>query len=190
MTNKDALIEKFNDLYGNGGDIRLFFAPGRVNLIGEHTDYNGGHVLPCALTLGTITAVRKRSDNIFRLYSMNFPETGIVEYPSDHFEYSGTHSFADYFKGVAEVLSEKGCVISGGADVMFSGDVPIGSGLSSSASFELSAGIMLRDIYGAMNISLKDLALICQYAENNFLDGKSGILDQFEIGRASCRERV
>ena len=76
---QEKLMEKFKEVFGAGGDIRVYFAPGRVNLIGEHTDYNGGHVFPCALTIGTYGAVRKREDKTLRFYSMNFEQLGVLE---------------------------------------------------------------------------------------------------------------
>lgn len=188
MTNTDTVIEKFHKLYGNGGEIKVFFAPGRVNLIGDHTDYNGGHVLPCALTFGTVCAARKREDHVFHLYSANFPDDGIIECPIAHFDYLEEHLWMNYFNGVAAGLCDAGCQITSGADILFYGDVPLSSGLSSSASFELATGIMLRDLYGDMEISLKRLAMICQDTENTFIGHKCGILDQFAsaMGKKDC----
>ena len=169
---------KFTELYGGEDDCRLYFAPGRVNLIGEHTDYNGGHVFPCALTLGTYGAIRPRKDRILRFYSLNFPECGIIETSLDDLEPFNGSLWTEYPKGIIWTFHKRGFLLPAGADILYYGDIPSGSGLSSSASLEVLTGLMLRDTYG-FHISMTDLALIGQYAENNYNGMNCGIMDQF-----------
>ena len=99
------LIEKFEELFGKGGDIRAYFAPGRVNLIGEHTDYNGGHVFPCALTIGTYGIARKRTDNKLRFYSMNFEQLGVLESSIEGLKPEKEADWTNYPKGVRRACS-------------------------------------------------------------------------------------
>ncbi len=178
---------KFVELYGEGGQIDTFFAPGRVNLIGEHTDYNGGHVFPCALTIGTYGAIRVREDNVLRFYSMNFPETGVVESSLEDLVPSDAAGWTNYPKGVMWAFREKGHPIPKGADILIYGNVPAGSGLSSSASLEVLTGLMLSESFG-LGIPLVDLALIGQFSENNFNGCNCGIMDQFTsaMGKENC----
>ena len=164
---KAKLIEKFVSIYGEGGEIRSFFSPGRVNLIGEHTDYNGGHVFPCALSIGTYMIVRKREDRTIRFYSENFSKLGVIETSLDDLVYSEKAGWTNYPKGVMWTFEKRGFQLPAGADILIYGDIPAGSGLSSSASLEVLTGIMLRDTFG-FDISMVDLALIGQYSENNF----------------------
>lgn len=174
----ENLKQKFNELYGEGGDIRTYFAPGRVNLIGEHTDYNGGHVFPCALTLGTYAVVRPRKDNVLRFYSMNFDTFGVAESSLDDLIPRKSASWTNYPKGVMWAFEERGMKLSHGLDIAIYGDIPNGSGLSSSASLEVLTGVILKDIFG-FDVSMIDIALIGQYSENNFNGMNCGIMDQF-----------
>lgn len=105
---REKMMEKFVELYGDGGDIRFYFAPGRVNLIGEHTDYNGGHVFPCALTLGTYAMVRKRDDRKLRFYSMNFEHRDVVESSLDDLYFQKAAGWTNYPKGVLWAFNKKG----------------------------------------------------------------------------------
>lgn len=171
-------LSKFKELFGNAGEIRTYFAPGRVNLIGEHTDYNGGHVLPCALTLGTYAAVRKRTDNKLRLYSMNFDECGIIESDLNSLTYDKNEKWANYPKGVMWAFKTKGYEMSCGLDMVIYGNIPNGSGLSSSASLEVLTGVVLKDLF-QFPVTMIDVALTGQYAENNFNGCNCGIMDQF-----------
>ena len=172
------LAAEFEKVFGAGEGPRVFFAPGRVNLIGEHTDYNGGHVFPCALSLGTYGAVRKRKDSQIRLYSLNFPDTGIVEGDVESLEPGDDSTWASYVKGVVWAFLEKGMVPGSGFDMAVSGDIPAGAGLSSSASLEVMTGEMLRSIYG-FDVSNVEIALLGQYAENRYCGLSCGIMDQF-----------
>ena len=182
-----GLLEKFADLYGKDGDIRLYFAPGRVNLIGEHTDYNGGHVFPCALSVGTYLAARKRSDDVLRFYSENFADEGVIESSLSDLTPKKNGQWTEYVKGVIWAFGERGMKADRGLDIAIYGDIPNGSGLSSSASLEVVTGFMLRDLYG-WDVTNQDLALIGQYSENNYNGLSCGIMDQFAsaMGKAGC----
>ena len=173
------LMETFLKLYGEGGEVRTYFAPGRVNLIGEHTDYNGGHVFPCALTLGTYGLARKREDRTLRFYSINFEKLGVVETSLDDLVPHKEASWTNYPKGVMWAFEKRGYRLDHGLDILIWGNIPNGSGLSSSASLEVLTGVILKDIYGFDQVSMVDIALIGQDAENNFNGCNCGIMDQF-----------
>lgn len=177
---KEKLIATFKEKFGDGGDIRSYFAPGRVNLIGEHTDYNGGHVFPCALTIGTYFIARQREDRVLRFYSTNFESLGIIESSLDNLVWSKEADWTNYPMGVMWAFGEKGYKITNGFDILLCGNIPNGSGLSSSASVEVGTGVLLRDMYG-FDVSMIDIALIGQYSENNFNKVNCGIMDQFAI---------
>lgn len=177
MLNK--LIKKFKELYGEEGDIRTYFAPGRVNLIGEHTDYNGGHVFPCALTLGTYAVARKRKDRAIRLYSLNLSKMGVVKTSLDDLRPYTNAGWTNYPKGVMWAYEGRGMKLPFGLDIAIYGDIPNGSGLSSSASLEVLTGLILKDMFGFDDVSMTDIALIGQYSENNFNSCNCGIMDQF-----------
>ncbi len=174
---KELLVRKFKELYGSG-DCRIFFAPGRVNLIGEHTDYNGGHVFPCALTIGTYAAVIKRQDRKLRFFSVNFEGKGVIESSIDDLVYSEAAGWTNYPKGVMWAFKEKGMELPSGLDIVYYGNIPNGSGLSSSASIEVLTGFLLKELYG-FDVSNIDLALIGQFSENKFNGMNCGIMDQF-----------
>ncbi len=187
MKDKDTLLKKFERIYGDSTGARVFFAPGRVNLIGEHTDYNGGHVFPCALTLGTYAVVKKRKDRRLRFYSVNFSKLGILESSLDELTPCKEDGWLNYPKGVMLTVEQKGYKIPCGIDLMVFGDIPSGSGLSSSASIEIVTGVILNALFG-FGISNQELALIGQYAEHNFNGVNCGIMDQFAIamGKKDC----
>ena len=172
------LKRDFKKRFGAYGDIRVYFAPGRVNLIGEHTDYNGGHVFPCALTLGTYAVVRKRTDDKLRLLSLNFAKRGIYESNLNDLTPYKQAGWTNYPKGVMWAFAERGMKMDTGLDFMIFGNIPKGSGLSSSASLEVLTGIVLKDLYD-FDVSMVDIALIGQYSENNFNGCNCGIMDQF-----------
>lgn len=174
------LMETFQKLYGGEGDIRTFFSPGRVNLIGEHTDYNGGHVFPCALTLGTYGIARKRNDRKIRFYSDNFSGLGVMETSLDDLVPSPAAKWTNYPKGVIWAFEKKGYSIAQGMDVLVYGNIPNGSGLSSSASLEVLTGVILKDLFD-IEISMQDIALIGQYSENHYNGCNCGIMDQFAV---------
>ena len=175
----EKLIKTFYETFGEGGEVRTYFAPGRVNLIGEHTDYNGGHVFPCALTLGTYGIVRDREDRMLRLYSVNIDSVGIVEVSLDEIAATKEASWTNYPKGVVWAFEKRGFKMAHGMDILIYGDIPNGSGLSSSASLEVLTGVILKDTFGFESVSMVDIALIGQDAENNFNGCNCGIMDQF-----------
>lgn len=174
----EKLKQRFDEKFGAEGDVRCYFAPGRVNLIGEHTDYNGGHVFPCALTLGTYAVARKREDNKLRLYSMNFDNRGVYETSLNDLTPYKEAGWTNYPKGVMWAFEKRGYKLTSGLDIAIYGDIPNGSGLSSSASLEVLTGLVLKDMFG-FNVSMVDIALIGQYSENNFNGCNCGIMDQF-----------
>lgn len=175
---KETVLKKFEELYGDAGGVKVYFAPGRVNMIGEHTDYNGGHVFPCALTIGTFAAVKKRTDRKLRFYSMNFEKLGVTESSLDDLTPSDAAGWTNYPKGVMWAFAERGMKMDCGLDIVLNGNIPNGSGLSSSASLEVLTGFYLRDLFG-FDVTNVDLALIGQYSENNFNGMNCGIMDQF-----------
>ena len=176
---KQELIDEFGKIFGDSAGVCVYFAPGRVNLIGEHTDYNGGHVFPCALTIGTYAAVRKRDDRELNFYSMNFPDSGVVKTSLDDMRPKADDSWTAYPKGVIWAFTGRGYDIPTGLDVLIYGTIPAGSGLSSSASLEVLTGEFLRDQFGLNEVTNTDLAKIGQYSENNYNGMNCGIMDQF-----------
>ncbi len=177
---KDIIIKKFAEVFGSEDGAEAFFAPGRVNLIGEHTDYNGGHVFPCALTIGTYAVARKRDDRKLRFYSMNFERLGIIESSLDDLKPSKEAGWTNYPKGVIWAFGEKGYKVDCGFDILLNGNIPNGSGLSSSASVEVVTGYILSEMLG-LDIPNQELAIIGQFSENNFNGVNCGIMDQFAI---------
>ena len=178
---KKKLFDKFAELFGNADGARFYFSPGRVNLIGENTDYNGGHVFPCALTLGTYGAARRRDDRKLHFYSMNLDSFGIVEASLDDLTNKKAYNWANYPLGVVWAFAEKGYKLDQGFDMVIWGNIPNGSGLSSSASLEVLTGVILTDLFGITDLTMTDLALIGQYSENNFNGCNCGIMDQFAV---------
>ncbi len=183
---KECFVEKF----GGDGDIRSYFAPGRVNLVGEHTDYNGGHVFPCALTIGTYMLARKREDSKLRFYSINFEKIGVIEGSLDELNPKQDENWTAYPKGVMWTFLQKGHAIEQGFDILLYGNIPNGSGLSSSASVELVTGVMLRDMFGYDKLTNIDLALYGQYSENNYNGVNCGIMDQFAIAMGKKEQAI
>ena len=177
---KEKMLAKFAEVFGDVNGVDVYFAPGRVNLIGEHTDYNGGHVFPCALTIGTYGAARKRNDNKLRFYSMNFEHLGVIESSLDDLKPYKEANWTNYPKGIMWAFGERGMKMDCGLDLMLFGNIPNGSGLSSSASVEVLTGFILRDLFG-FEVTNQDLALIGQFSENNFNGVNCGIMDQFAI---------
>ena len=176
----EPVLAKFKELFGDEGEIGVYFAPGRVNMIGEHTDYNGGHVFPCALTIGTYGVARKRDDKKLRFYSMNFENLGVLESSVEGLKPEKEADWTNYPKGVMWAFGEKGMKVESGMDLVLFGNIPNGSGLSSSASVEVLTGFILRDMFG-FDVTNQDLALIGQYSENKFNGVNCGIMDQFAI---------
>ena len=177
---KATILKKFEEVFGSVEGAKTYFAPGRVNLIGEHTDYNGGHVFPCALTIGTYGVARKRDDKNLRFYSMNFEHLGVLESSLEGLKPEKEADWTNYPKGVMWAFEKRGFEIPCGMDLLLFGNIPNGSGLSSSASVEVLTGFILRDMFG-FDVTNQDLALIGQYSENNFNGVNCGIMDQFAI---------
>ncbi|MGL6170016.1 MAG: galactokinase [Fusobacteriaceae bacterium] len=179
---KEKLFNSFNEILGNQSkNLELFFSPGRVNLIGEHIDYNGGYVFPCALDFGTYAVVAKREDRKFRMYSLNFEKVGIVEFDLDLLENNPAHNWVNYPKGVLKMLLDMGYKIETGLDILVFGNIPNGAGLSSSASLEVLMGTILRDEYN-LEIDMIEIVKLSQKAENQFIGVNCGIMDQFAVG--------
>ncbi len=176
---KNILIEQFKKIFPTAGKPEVYFAPGRVNIIGEHIDYNGGFVFPTTINLGTYAAMSPRHDNIIRFRSMNYPLAFDIEL--DHTEYQAAHEWANYPKGVLHFLKDTGKPMTHGFDVLFYGNLPVGAGLSSSASIEMVTAVMLKDLY-QLNLPMIELVKIGQRTENEYLNLSSGIMDQFAIG--------
>ena len=174
----EKLRTEFEKKFGKLEDVRTYFAPGRVNLIGEHTDYNGGHVFPCALTLGTYGVARKREDKKLRFYSVNFEKLGFIESDLVDLTPSKEAGWTNYPKGVMWAFEGRGFKLPCGLDILIYGNIPNGSGLSSSASLEVLTGVILKDMFG-FDVSMVEIAQIGQYSENNFNGCNCGIMDQF-----------
>ena len=145
---KETVLKKCEEVFGDSEGAKVFFAPGRVNLIGEHTDYNGGHVFPCALTIGTYMAVKKRDDRKLRFYSMNFDHLGVIESSIEGLKPEKEADWTNYPKGVMWAFEKRGMKMDCGLDIVLNGNIPNGSGLSSSASLEVVTGFMLRELFG------------------------------------------
>jgi galactokinase len=186
---KEKLLKKFNEVFGEGGDIRVFFAPGRVNLIGEHTDYNGGHVFPCALTIGTYAAVRKNQDKTLRFYSMNFDRLGVITSSLEGLTYKKEDDWTNYPKGTLWALEQKGYSIPQGFDVLYYGTIPNSSGLSSSASIEVLTCYFMKELF-KLNIDMIQISLVSQFAENKFIGVNCGIMDQFAIAMGKADNAI
>ena len=171
--------KRFKEVFQQNAE-KSYFSPGRVNLIGEHTDYNGGNVFPCALTIGTYGVASLRKDNTIRMYSENFQDQGVVEFSLDDLTYSKAHDWANYPKGVIAFLRKEGHHIEQGMDIYFNGNIPNGAGLSSSASIEVLTAYMMKDLF-QLEISMINLVKLCQKVENEFMGVNSGIMDQFAV---------
>jgi galactokinase len=181
MNKATTLITEFKSIFNTRNTPRIFFAPGRINLIGEHTDYNGGHVFPASISYGTTALGRKRDDQRIRFYSMNFPEAGIIECDLSDLSFKESDQWANYPKGMFLYLMEAGYKVRHGADILFYGNIPNGAGLSSSASIEMATGVLLN---GLFDLKLKRMPMIQfgQMVENKYIGVNSGIMDQFAIG--------
>ncbi|HEM4188706.1 galactokinase [Streptococcus suis] len=186
--NTEQLKQAFLDVFGQEADA-TFFSPGRINLIGEHTDYNGGHVFPAAITLGTYGAARKRDDQVLRFYSANFEELGIIEVDLNNLVFDKADNWTNYAKGVLKFLQKAGHSIDTGMEVFVYGNIPNGSGLSSSASLELLIGIIAEELYG-LELTRLDLVKIGKQTENHFIGVNSGIMDQFAIGMGADQRAI
>ena len=181
-----SLHEKFFELYTKKDQVcRTFFAPGRVNLIGEHTDYNGGYVFPCALQYGTYLAVRLNGSDQINFATTNFDQRCSV--PAEGFARQDK-KWVNYPLGVMDQLVKRGFQIKG-MDLLFSGDVPNAAGLSSSASIEMVTAVAMNALYN-MQLNMIDLIKIGQKAENEFVGVNCGIMDQFASGMGKTDHAV
>ncbi|MBM7600052.1 galactokinase [Virgibacillus halotolerans] len=180
MTNPN-LTTVFKETFDTTETPHLFFAPGRINLIGEHTDYNGGHVFPASISFGTYAVATKRTDQKLRFYSMNFSESGVITCDLADLAYNEADKWANYPKGMIQYIRGAGHKIDAGADILFYGDIPNGAGLSSSASIEMVTGVLLENLFD-LDINRIDMVQLGQQVENKYIGVNSGIMDQFAIG--------
>ncbi|CEG23850.1 Galactokinase [Planococcus massiliensis] len=180
--NQQQLSQAFQEVFETTDSPRFFFAPGRINLIGEHTDYNGGHVFPAAISFGTYAAAQKRSDQKLRFYSLNFSDEGVIECDLADLSHNPDHSWANFPKGMIQLFNENGFPIPHGMDILFFGNIPNGAGLSSSASIEMATGVVLEGLFDLAIDRLKMIQL-GQKVENDYIGVNSGIMDQFAIGK-------
>lgn len=176
-----GLTEQFKKAFGDAEKVEYFFSPGRINLIGEHTDYNGGYVFPASITIGTTGLARLREDKKVRLYSVNFPDAGVIEFELDQVKEKKDGEWINYVKGMIVMLQGAGYTIDKGFELLVSGEIPTASGLSSSASLELLAGVVLENLFN-LNVERLELVQLGQKTENDYIGVNSGILDQFAIG--------
>ncbi len=174
------MLREFARVFGNNEGVSCFFAPGRVNLIGEHTDYNGGHVFPCALTIGTYAVARKRNDRMLQLYSMNFEKEGVIGVSLDDMKNRTEQAWANYPIGVLKTLMDAGYTVECGMDILYNGTIPNSSGLSSSASIEVLTAFIAKSFFG-LNLDFVEISKLTQRAENQFIGVNCGIMDQFAI---------
>lgn len=183
--------EEFSKIFGEGREPEFYFAPGRVNLIGEHTDYNGGHVFPCALSIGTYALARKNDCGKMRFYSLNFTRFGMlaVEGPANEFTNVLADNWCNYPKGVMWAYTQKGHTIDSGLDILYYGNIPNGSGLSSSASIEVATAVILNDQFG-FDVDMVEVSKICQFSENKFNGVNCGIMDQFAIAMGKAGHAI
>lgn len=177
------LINNFKETFKVTTDeiIPIFFAPGRVNLIGEHIDYNGGKVFPCSINLGTYGVAKKNNSSTFRVYSLNFENTGVIEFKISNLTYTSNDSWSNYPKGIIKNFIDEGFSINCGLDILFYGNIPNGAGLSSSASIEILTCIILKSMFN-LKIDMLDMVKLSQKTENDFIGVNCGIMDQFSIG--------
>ena len=185
---KKVINDKFTEIFGEQAEA-TFFSPGRINLIGEHTDYNGGHVFPCAISLGTYGAARKREDNKLRFYSANFEDLGIIETSLDNLKYDKKDNWVNYAKGMIYFLKETGHDVDKGMDIFIEGNIPNGSGLSSSASLEMLIGVIAQELFN-LDIDRVDLVKLGMETENKFIGVNSGIMDQFAVGMGKQNQAI
>ncbi|MGX6961938.1 galactokinase [Vagococcus xieshaowenii] len=178
--NTEQLTQQFETIFGTKNE-GVYFSPGRINLIGEHTDYNGGHVFPAAITIGTYGLIKKREDQLLRFYSANFPELGIITVSLDDLNYKKEDNWTNYPKGMIHYMKEDGHQIPYGLDIFFYGNIPNGAGLSSSASIELLTGVIINNEF-QLDIPQLELVKYGKKTENDFIGVNSGIMDQFAIG--------
>ena len=186
---KPDLLHEFQSIFTSTETPRTFFAPGRINLIGEHTDYNGGHVFPASISFGTYALAQTRDDQRLRFYSLNFPDIGIIECNLSDLSYKMAHDWANFPKGMVKYMSESGLNIATGMDILFYGDIPNSAGLSSSASIEMVTGVLLEGLFN-LTIDRVEMIQLGQKVENYYIGVNSGIMDQFAIGKGKKNHAI
>lgn len=185
---KQTLQAKFKEIFQTDAEV-CSFSPGRVNLIGEHTDYNGGHVFPCAISLGTYGAASKRADNLIKLYSANFADAGVISVDNTDLHFDKADGWSNYAKGVLLYLQQQTHAFASGLNIYVAGNIPNGSGLSSSASLELLIGVLASALFG-VKVPRLDLVKIGMKTENDFIGVNSGIMDQFAVGMGKANHAI
>ncbi|AAY60498.1 galactokinase (plasmid) [Bacillus cereus] len=180
MEKKRELALKFAEIFGDQ-ETTQYFSPGRINLIGEHTDYNGGYVFPASITYGTYGVARRREDDRVLVYSTNFEKLGVIDFTVNELNYDKNDNWANYVKGVLLTLKEAGHKIDFGFELLVEGTIPNGAGLSSSASLELLVGVVLEHLFN-LDVTRLELVKMGKKVENEFIGVNSGIMDQFAIG--------
>lgn len=178
--NTKEILQGYQDIFNETAE-KLFFSPGRINLIGEHTDYNGGNVFPCAISLGTYAAFGNRDDKTIQMYSANLPDTGIISVTLKDLTYKKEDNWSNYLKGMIYLIQQAGYKIDHGFNIYVHGNLPDGAGLSSSASIELLMGNILNDVF-QLGIDQIDLVKMGQQNENKYIGVNSGIMDEFAVG--------
>ncbi len=183
------LVNEFQTIFKRTEKPRVFFAPGRINLIGEHTDYNGGHVFPAAISYGTYAIAQTRDDQKLRFYSVNFEERGIIECDLTDLAYDEKDDWANFPKGMIKYMCESGLDISTGMDILYYGNIPNGAGLSSSASIEMVTGVLVESLC-KLTVDRVKMIQLGQKVENDYIGVNSGIMDQFAIGMGKLNHAI
>lgn len=176
---KERLVKDFKRFY-NDKNPRVFFAPGRVNLIGEYTDFNGGYVFPCTLSFGTYCLIAKRNDDMINFYSDNFPEIGTITIKVGEYTNEKSQDWVNYPVGVLKMLEEVDFSLPSGADIYYHGDIPNAAGLSSSASIEIVTAVAIIESFDFI-LDKIEMVKLCQKVENEFMGVNTGIMDQFAV---------
>ncbi|CAM3631530.1 galactokinase [Erysipelothrix urinaevulpis] len=185
---KNELEKKFETVFQKKAEA-TYFAPGRINLIGEHIDYHGGKVLPAAISIGTYGVVKKREDNLIQFYSANFEGEGIYQFTLPVGEYDKKDSWTNYTKGIIKILDDAGYSLSHGFDLLVYGNIPYGSGLSSSASLEVLMAWILKELYN-FDYSRVDTAIYTKQSENDYVGVNCGIMDQFAVAMGKVNQAM
>ncbi|MHA5110185.1 galactokinase [Oenococcus oeni] len=185
---KNSLLKEFKEQFKKTAE-KVFFSPGRINLIGEHTDYNEGNVFPCAISIGTFGVYGSRDDQTIRMYSANIPDQGVVSFQLNDLEYHKEDGWTNYLRGVLASLVSRDYKINHGFDLFIHGNLPDGAGLSSSASIELLMGTILKNVF-SLDVSQLDLVKIGQEVENKYIGVNSGIMDQFAVGMGRAEQAI
>lgn len=186
--NTTSLLKGYQEKFGADAE-KVFFSPGRINLIGEHTDYNGGNVFPCAISLGTYAAFGNRDDQTIQMYSKNLPDKGVISFSLNDLKYDKNDDWANYPKGMIYFITQAGYKIDHGFNLYIHGNLPDGAGLSSSASIELLMGTILKNVF-SLDIDQVDLVKMGQKDENDFIGVNSGIMDQFAVGMGKENQAI